>query len=175
MTTPVGSPAEPLAVAFREEACRCLTDNLALIEHCAAQLNARQLWWRPHPAQNSIGNLLLHLTGNLRQWLLCGLTGDEDRRDRPAEFVDRAGMPLDQTLAPLQAVIRESCALLRTMGPAELIAPCRVQGFDLTKTGVIFDSVSHFRGHAQEIVSLTRQQLGDAYQFHWTPQSPEQG
>ena len=64
---------------------------------------------------------------------------------------------------------------LAGVDPRQLSEPRRIKGFDLTGVAAIFDSVPHFRGHTQEIVHMTRLQLGDAYQFAWTPTTPEQG
>ncbi len=78
-------------------------------------------------------------------------------------------------LLRLDAVVGEAVGVLRRLTAGQLLAERRIQGFDVTGLGAIFDSISHFRGHTQEIVHLTRMQLGDAYQFAWTPSTPEQG
>jgi hypothetical protein len=65
--------------------------------------------------------------------------------------------------------------VLRTVSPQQLLESRRIQGFDTTGLSAIFDSVSHFRGHTQEVICLTRMQLGDRYQFDWIPSTPEHG
>ena len=50
------------------------------IERATAQLDDDAVWWRPNEHSNSIANLLLHLSGNLRQWVLGGLVGEEIER-----------------------------------------------------------------------------------------------
>jgi hypothetical protein len=138
-------------------------------------LSDAQVWWRPRPALNSIGNLILHLCGNLRQWVVAGLGGAADGRDRPAEFAERGPIPREELLRRLEAVVEEARAVLAGQTARRLLEARRIQGFDVTGLAAIFDSVPHFRGHTQEIVGLTRLQLGDAYRFAWAPATAEQG
>src|SRR5436190_2255698 len=80
---------EQLRRAICHAASHELADAWRMIRHCVEQLSLEQIWWRPREPLNSVGNLLLHLTGNLRQWLVVGLGGGEDFRDRPCEFAER--------------------------------------------------------------------------------------
>lgn len=164
-----------LAAALGEEAANELGNAISRIRHCLGQLRDEQIWRRPREEMNSVGNLVLHLCGNLRQWIVIGLGGGEDRRDRPAEFAERGPIARADLLHQLDNVVAEATTVLTRMTGTELLRPRRIQGFDVTGVGAIFDSVPHFRGHTQEIVHMTRAMLNDAYQFHWTPQTPEQG
>jgi len=167
--------ADDLATAVVAEPAKELTSALARIKHCLGQLNDEQVWWRSQPSLNSIGNLILHLCGNLRQWIVAGLGGAADSRDRPAEFAERGPLPKEELLRMLEAVLDEAKEVLGRLTAQQLLEARRIQGFDLSGLGAIFDSVPHFRGHTQEIVHMTRLQLGDAYKFAWTPTTPEQG
>jgi hypothetical protein len=167
--------AESLASAVGKEAAHELAEALDRIRHCLDQLTDEQVWWRPHPALNSVGNLLLHLRGNLRQWIVCGIGGAADRRNRPAEFAATGPIPKAELLRDLEAVVAEAQAVLTRVTAEELLRLRRIQAFEVTGLGAIFSSVPHFRGHTQEIIHLTRQQRGDAYRFAWTPATPEQG
>lgn len=75
----------------------------------------------------------------------------------------------------LDAVVEEVRRLLAGVNARQFAQLRRIQGFDVTGGATIFDSVPHFRGHTQEIIQMTRLQLGDAYKFAWTPTTPEQG
>src|SRR4029077_4440954 len=83
-----GMTADEMAAAVGREAATELTSALAKIKHCLGQLTEEQVWWRSRPSLNSIGNLILHLCGNVRQWIVAGLGGAADSRDRPAEFAE---------------------------------------------------------------------------------------
>jgi hypothetical protein len=167
--------ADELAAAVAGEASKELTSALARINHCLNQLSDDQVWRRSQPCLNSIGNLVLHLCGNLRQWIVAGLGGEADRRDRPAEFAERGPIPRTELQRSLEAVVNEAQAVLARQTARQLLEPRRIQGFNVTGLAAIFDSIPHFRGHTQEIISLTRLQLGDAYKFAWTPTTAEQG
>jgi hypothetical protein len=78
--------ADEVAAAVGTESANELTSALGKIKHCLGQLTDEQVWWRSWPSLNSIGNLILHLCGNVRQWIMAGLGGAADSRDRPAEF-----------------------------------------------------------------------------------------
>jgi len=157
------------------ETVRRLNAYVEKIAHCVGQLSDDQVWWRPHESMNSIGNLILHLTGNIRQWLVSGVGGAEDVRDRPAEFSSREAIPKVALLNQLEQIVGEAKAALARASADEMLAPRRIQGFDVTGWGAVFSCVPHFEGHTQEITCLTRMQLKDAYRFHWVPQTPEEG
>lgn len=167
--------ADALATAVAAEAGNELTSALGRITHCLNQLTDEQVWERSQPSLHSIGNLLLHLCGNLGQWIIAGLGGATDARDRPAEFAERGPIPRDELLRRLTAVVAEAKQVLAGLSARQLLEVRRIQGFDVTGLAAIFDSVPHFRGHTQEIVHRTRLQLGDAYTFAWRPATPEQG
>ena len=98
---------DELAAAIGAEAANELTSALARIKHCLSQLSDEQVWWRSRPSLNSIGNLILHRCGNLRQWIVAGLGGAADLRDRPAEFCEPGPIPQDELRRKLEAVVDE--------------------------------------------------------------------
>jgi hypothetical protein len=169
------TPAEELAAAVVTEAANELRSAEEKIKHCLTQLSDEQVWWRSHPSLNSIGNLILHLCGNVGQWLVAGLGDHEDTRNRPAEFAERGPIPKAELLGRLDAVVRAANEVLGRLTAADLLRVRRIQGYDVTGLGALFSSIPHFRGHTQEIIHITRLQLGDAYQLDWQPTTPEQG
>jgi hypothetical protein len=170
-----GMGADELAGAVGTEAAKELTAALDKIKHCLRQLSDEQVWWRSHPSLNSIGNLTLHLCGNVRQWIVAGLGGASDIRNRPAEFAERGPIARNELLHRLDAVVTDARAVLARQTARQLLEVRRIQGFEVTGLAAIFDSVPHFRGHTQEVVHMTRLLLGERYQFQWKPLSPEQG
>jgi hypothetical protein len=161
--------------AYLEEACRQLAEATSKIKHCLNQLNDDQVWWRPTPSQNSIANLLLHLCGNVRQWIISGVGGEGDIRRRPDEFSEQGPIAKAELISRLDRVVQEAAAVMKVASAEDLLKHRRIQGSDRTGLVAIFDSVAHFKGHTQEIICLTRMQLGEAYKFNWAPSTPEEG
>lgn len=138
---------------------------LARVAHCVGQLTDEQVWARPPAGTNAIGNLILHLTGNVTQMIVTNLTGAADRRDRPAEFAARTVVPKDQLLAGLTDAVRRARDAFAAASDLQLVEPRRVNNFDWTGVQAAVRSVAHFRGHAQEIIHITRTLLGPRYEF----------
>lgn len=157
------------------EARQTLAGALQKIAHCLDQLRDEDVWWRQHESHNSIQNILLHLCGNVQQWIVHGVGGTPDDRDRVREFAERQPLGKDELLARLRVTLAEADSALAAFPPERLLEPRRIQGFDTTVLAAVFDATSHFVGHAHQIVYITRLRLGDAYRFQWTPRSPEQG
>lgn len=172
MTAPESGSMER---AYLADARRRLAVAYQRIQHCLGQLDDAQLWWRPRPSMNSVANLVLHLAGNLRQWLVAGVGGAPDVRDRPREFAEPGPVPRDELTHRFDTAVREADEVLARLTGAELLQPRHIQGFDETVLSAIADSLAHLASHAQEIVYITRLQLGDAYRFAWVPSTPEQG
>lgn len=164
-----------VSVAFVAESRRNLIAAHARIEHCLHQLTDDQLWWRALPQMNSIANLLLHLSGNVGMWLINAVENGPVTRNRPGEFAERGPIPKSILQKQLADTVARASAALDSLKTADhLLAARRIQGNDTTVLTAIYHSVSHFEGHAQEIVAMTRQIKGDAYKFMWTPKTPEQ-
>lgn len=167
--------ADELAAGVGSAAAHELGSALSRLTHCVNQLTGEQIWSRARPSLNSIGNLILHVCGNVKQWIIAGLGGAADVRDRPAEFTERGPVPKVELLRRLNAAVQEAQAVLRKQTADNLLAVRRIQSYEVTGLAALFDSVPHFRGHMQEIVGMTRQLLGDAYQFQWQPRTREEG
>ena len=123
-------------------------------------LTEDQLWWRPNEASNSIGNLLLHLNGNVRQWLVSSFNRQEDRRDRPAEFAEKAGSPANELLAQLGATMDEAAAVLSRLTENDLLAPMQIQGYHITGLVAVYQVVEHFGLHYGQIVYIAKAMQG---------------
>jgi uncharacterized damage-inducible protein DinB len=130
------------------------------IHHCLRRMSERQIWWRPNTASNSAGNLVLHLCGNMRQWIISGLGGAPDLRDRDAEFAARGGLPRRELLRRLNATAREVEAVLRRLPPEALTRRYVIQGFHVTGLAAVAHVYFHFSYHAGQIVYVTKLQKG---------------
>jgi len=167
--------SDQLAAAVSAAAGHELTSALERIEHCLGQLTDEQIWQRESEAMNSIGNLILHLCGNLRQWIVAGIGGAADVRERPLEFSERGPIAKTELIRRLTEAVAQAHDALAQASASDLMRKRCIQGFDVSGIDALFDSVPHFRGHTQEIIHMTRSILGDAYQFAWAPATPQQG
>jgi hypothetical protein len=151
--------------AFNHALCDELAAALGRIAHCIGQLTDEQVWSRPKPEMNSIGNLMLHLAGNVRQLVVTGVGGAPDTRERQAEFDERGPIPSEELLGKLFAVVKEAHQVIQSARPETLCAIIPVKRYDWNGIEAIVRSVAHFRGHAQEIIHMTRMILGEKYEF----------
>ena len=141
-------------------------DYLPKIERCLERLTDKQVWWRAGERSNSIGNLLLHLEGNLRQWVVCGAGGREDLRERDREFDERRRLPREELMSGLRAAVAEADDTLARLDPSSLLERRRVQGLDVTLLAAVFHAVEHFSTHTGQIVLLTKMLTGEDLAFY---------
>jgi uncharacterized damage-inducible protein DinB len=136
------------------------------IKTCVESLTTEQIWWRPNEASNSIGNLLLHLNGNVGQWLVASFNHGEDKRNRPAEFAAKEGGTAKELLDRLGATLDEAAKVLDRLTPAELLANYEVQGYHTNGIYVVYHVVEHFGMHYGQIAYITKQLSGKDLGFY---------
>ena len=141
---------------FLTSAADKLVENLDRIEACLTELPPPSLWARDSESENAVGNLLLHLEGNVRQWILSGIGAEPDERDRPSEFSARTGASGSALLAKLSGTVGEAVALIRSLPHTRLADEVSIQGFNTTVLSAIFHVVEHFSGHTYQIILLTK-------------------
>jgi uncharacterized damage-inducible protein DinB len=159
------APGRPLPRALPAALVRLAVDllqdtYLPRIERAVAELPVRDLWWRPHARSTSVGNLLLHLQGNIRQWIVVGFSGAPDRRDREAEFAARDGPSARVLLAGLRAAIGEACAIIEGLDEAELRGRVTLQGFRVTRLEAVLHVVEHMSWHAGQVAWIAKARAG---------------
>lgn len=161
---PPSSPL-PAAQAFlRQARFRLREDYPVKIIKAVTELTDDQLWWRPNDASNSIGNLILHLCGNARQWIVAGVAGATDTRDRAGEFARREGIGREALISMLEETLGEvdsrladlDRALVAEASDAPLQRACRPQGYAQTVLDAVFHVVEHFSYHTGQIVLLAK-------------------
>jgi uncharacterized damage-inducible protein DinB len=161
MSTAVAFSHEFLRVSRRE-----LQTNLGKIEKSVARLTQDQVWARRHENENSVGNLLLHLAGNVRQWIISGVGGVSDDRDRDSEFAQRESLPTDEVLARLRQTIEEADEVLAQADGLDLMEKRRIQVFDVTLMQAIYHCVEHFSGHTGQIIWVAKNLSGEGMGFY---------
>jgi uncharacterized damage-inducible protein DinB len=134
--------------------------HLPRIAECLGRLSEKDIWWRPNPASNSAGNLMLHLAGNVRQWIIAGLGGEPDIRNRDREFQEQGPIPRRVLLALLRREVRMACRVLNKLTPADLLKIYSIQKFRVTGFHAISHVIEHFAYHSGQIIYLTKLRLG---------------
>ena len=161
--------SEDLGHEFKLQASALLDQALEKIINCLEQIDDRQLWWRPTDEMNSIGNLLLHINGNLRQWAITSLTDCPDQRQRETEFSPTERKSAAELLHLTRNTVADAKTAIAGVTAEKLLDRIDVQGFEVNVMQAILHTTSHFQGHTHQIIQLTRIQLGDRYRFHWEP------
>lgn len=145
-----------LVADFSAYACEKLRVNLKQIARCAGLLTTAELWQRSNAHCNSVANLILHLTGNVRQWILAGIAGESFDRDRPSEFAARDGRPAQEILPPLEAIVERACAIIVALDADALAMRRTIQGYAVMTQTALFHVVEHFSFHTGQIVHMTK-------------------
>ena len=145
------------AKAFIVKARQLLSQEyLPKIERCLGELTDEEVWWRANAESNSIGNLLLHLSGNARQWIVCGVGGAVDRRVRQQEFDERSLISREELLAHLKQTLAEVDDVLARLNVAGILERRRIQDYDVSLLEAIFHVVEHFSMHTGQIILITK-------------------
>lgn len=138
----------------------------ARIEDCLARLTAEQIWTRNSDNENAAGNLVLHLSGNVRQWIGSGVAGLPDHRQRDTEFDTRGGKSTEELRELLSARVAEAVSVIRGVPPARLTERITPQGYNVTVLEAIAHVVEHFSQHTGQIILLTKMLTGDDLGYH---------
>ena len=126
------------------------------LRHCVNALPRAAVWARPNEGSNSIGNLLVHLTGNVTEWILGGVGGQTITRDRAGEFEQKDGADASTLLDNLEAVLREADSVLASLTAQDLERSIMIQGRETTVLAAVYHVVEHFAMHTGQIVLLTK-------------------
>jgi hypothetical protein len=133
---------------------------------CVESLPDDQVWWRPNDSSNSVGNLILHLNGNVWQWLVASFNRLEDTRDRPAEFNARGDIAGASLVAELTATMEQASKVLSRLTEADLLTPFDIQGYQVTGLEAVYQVVEHFGLHYGQILYMTKMLRGEDLGFY---------
>ncbi len=148
-----------------------LEQYLPRIRACVNLLSDAQVWYKPSAYGNSVGNLLLHLAGNTRQWIQVGLGGDQDQRDRSGEFAaehEGSEASPSELVDRLEATVKQAVALIDGLTPEELLARVQYQGGKFQGDGLhgVLHVLEHFSCHAGQIYAYTKATVGIDLKFY---------
>ena len=142
------------------------TEYITKIKHCLDALPEDALWARPNESSNSIGNLLLHLSGNIRQWIVGGVGQHEVKRNRAGEFAAKGGGTREQLFSNLDRAVKEVDDVLAQLRPEQLHESRVIQGRNTTVLDAIYHVVEHFAMHTGQIVLMTKTYAPGAISFY---------
>jgi uncharacterized damage-inducible protein DinB len=157
-------PDDAISADFLAYSAKRVQTLQSEIATCLSKLTEEEIWQRGGPHENSIGNLLLHLEGNIRQWILHGIAGQPDVRRRDDEFTLAPSIHSNAALANLTATLNEARQVIANLPPARL-----TEVIDPQPTGTwrhatilvaIYKVVSHLDHHTGQIILLTKQMAG---------------
>ena len=143
--------------------------SLPSIVKCLQQLSEEEIWWRPNPASNSAGNLVLHLCGNVRQWIISGLGGVEDKRERDREFAEQGPIPGEVLVTQLRRTVQEACRVLARLSDDSLSRKYKIQGYRVTGLDAAFHVAEHFGYHTGQIIYITKLKRAQDLKFTRLP------
>jgi uncharacterized damage-inducible protein DinB len=151
---------------IKTECLRRLRENQEKINTVLTGLPEEDLWWRPNPESNSIGNLLLHLSGNLTQYVLSSLGGQADHRERSKEFAADGGIHTPDLLKKFNDVMEAVYTTILSCGEMELTRVRPVQCYQETGIGILVHVTEHLSYHTGQIIYLIKWKKGKALGFY---------
>jgi len=157
---------EPVDQIFLRSSARKLDQLLSRIRDCLAKLSTDEIWARGHENENAIGNLVLHLNGNVRQWIISGVGGAPDTRARDAEFAARGGIELADLRERLESTVREAIVAIGKVTPDRMTERLTIQKYEVTVMEAIFHVVEHFAQHTGQIIFVTKMLTGEDLGFY---------
>ena len=154
---------EPLFLKYSVDKLRQSTDR---IEFCLGRLNEDQIWARGGENENAIGNLVLHLAGNVRQWIIHSVGGSPFERDRDAEFAARGGTTGAALSAGLRQTVDEAAQVIGRLTTAELTHTREIQNYRVSGVEAVYHVVEHFSYHTGQIIFATKMLKGEDLGFY---------
>jgi uncharacterized damage-inducible protein DinB len=133
-----------------------LEESWPRLQKAVAMLDEEELWHRVNEQTNSVGNLLLHLNGNVRQWIVSGLGGEADERARAREFSERGPIPTAELMSRLEATLKDAGTVLDGLDPESLLEPKRIQGEDVDELRALLHVMEHFSYHVGQVTHMVK-------------------
>jgi len=143
--------AEILDNLINEVKRRMIEEGVERIRKSLEKLNLEEVWEKPNANSNSMGNLVLHLCGNVRQYFLAGIDQQKDTRERQKEFDVQEPIPTSELMEKLDSLMEEVIVALDKITYNQLTETRRVQGFNETVLSILVHVTEHFSYHVGQI------------------------
>jgi hypothetical protein len=144
---------------FLECSCRKLVDMTGHMEMCLSRLTRAQIWERHGAHENAVGNLVLHLCGNMRQWVIAGVGGAVDVRDRDAEFSTDGGIDAGELIGRFAETVAEAREVIVSLPGERLTERINPQHGEVSVLEAIYHVVGHVQQHVGQIILVTKQMI----------------
>jgi uncharacterized damage-inducible protein DinB len=142
------------------------------VADCVGRLSNEQIWTRMGANQNAIGNLVLHLCGNVQQWIVSGVGGESDVRDRAAEFAQFGGSTASELQVRLDATLKKAAEVIHALPASRLTEMITVQHQEKAVLEVIYTVVEHFAQHTGQIIFATKTLTGEDLGYYSSLSAP---
>jgi uncharacterized damage-inducible protein DinB len=156
---------------FLDFSGRKLDELYHRIDTCLERLSEDQIWARGKENENAAGNLVLHLCGNVRQWIIANIGGQPDRRDRDSEFSARSSISKQELRNRLHATVQEAVQVIGSVPAERLTERLTIQGYEGSVLEAIYHVVEHFSMHAGQLFFITKMVTADDLGFYGHLQS----
>ena len=133
-----------------------LDQNTNKIKSCMMELDEQGIWFSPNGHLNSAGNLILHLCGNIRQYIISSLGGLPDTRERETEFSTKGGLTREELVGKLHNTLEEARSVISKADPGNLMRKRVVQGMSYSGVGIVIHVTEHYSYHTGQIIFLTK-------------------
>ena len=140
----------------KTESIRHLREGQDRLVKCMHLLGEDLVWHRPNANVVSVGNLVLHLCGNVGQWINSTLGKTTDDRDRDSEFTEQGALPIRELERRLQGTVDQAVLTIGSLTAKDITASWAVQGFTETGTGILMHVVEHFSYHTGQVTLHTK-------------------
>ena len=151
---------DTVEVLFLRHSIAKLEQMTGFLRICLGQLNDSQIWERHGAHENAIGNLVLHLCGNMRQWIMHGVGGAADVRVRDREFDTDGGLTGKELLAIFESTAGEARSVIDSLPVQRLAEKTTPQEREVSVLDAIYQVVGHVQQHVGQIILLTKQMTG---------------
>ena len=151
---------------FLDHSVNKLRQYTGRIGTCLDMLDEEQVWARGCENENALGNLVLHLSGNVRQWIVAGVGGQPDVRQRDREFEARGGMVKAELMERLSGTVEEAANVIGAVTAEQMGERLKIQAYEVSVMEAIYHVVEHFSMHTGQIIFLTKMLTGTDLGFY---------
>lgn len=151
---------------FLENSIYRLDESTRMNKISLKSIEESNIWKKPNESSNSIGNQIIHICGNMTQYIIASLGEQDDLRNRDAEFSISDGFKRNELIQKLEDTVGQAKLVLNNCGKSQLLKKRVVQGYDLSGIGIVIHAVEHYSYHTGQIAFWTKQLINKDLGFY---------